>query len=916
MTPKLLLPVFFIFSSFLLQGQQQLDFFKPLTYPIKKNSSEKIHDIHWMPDGNIAIVGEVTQPNTGQDGLIMIIDAQNGNILKRQVFKGFGEDVLKSVVWGDYSLFAVGHTDDGTQKKKNGWLLELDWSDNDLKIMKDTTFGTNANDEFSKVIWTNESGAMIAGISEKYQGSIWLLNWNGVQKMYEGTAGTGMCRDLIGMKAAADGSIWLCGNAQKSKSANFGEGDIWWIQIDESGKEIDLDGIGTDGWKEVQHVNSTLKGNLLIGGTQWKKADYSNIWAYELDGNKHENGELAFDTGSDDEKATTIFKSPQGNYWLTTQTIPNGFGMIKPINYLAYWNDLSDQEPYFQKELHLKKNTRFQAIKIIRNPDDTYILAGNLLSGRKHDKSKIHLFWWKKDDLMLPKGEKRIQHSSLKIVDRNVDGIISPNEPGAIKFRLKNIGDTDLMDGRIEVETIASVTGLTIKMKRQILSYLHKGGEKFYKISLQGNRNLSSGEAKLKVKIKFDNQEVHQFIAKVKCGLPQKSPVIVQNKTSLDWRQPDVRITGDRNVSVLDNNYEIQVNVNSDRLIKREDFKVRNNGKVLMDNKKENGLLTEPIQTGKILKYTFAYKIENLKVGENVIEVAIGEGEKTIPITINYQPQQPNLHVLAIGPTYSDLKFSSKDARDFANAIRSQAGRGFFNQVFIDTLVTPDATEQTKIKIAVKKLAKRTENQDLENHIKSNDYVMVFFSGHGIKRVGKFKLLPTDYDPDFAEDTALDYKDDFLTPLSGIGSKVIVFIDACLSGGAKSAPSNKDLSRALLEANQSVPGLITLSSCSEHELSYEDPEWQNGAFTKALVEAINGKTIQLKSGNFISADNGLKDENGWLDQSNNGIIVIGELMDFLKLRVEDLVKHRKGKNQTPSVPMEKLDRKLHLFTLK
>ena len=899
-------------------AQSQLEKIWEKSYRNSDGHKEQIHDAIYLRTGLIAMVGETQHPDKGREGLFIIIDAETGEEITHQPFSGFGDDVLKSVVYGDYSFYAVGYTDEGSQGKRNGWLLELvldrdiEGKEN-LRILRDTTFGTDKNDEFSKVIWTNRQTALIAGQSDAQSGNIWLINWDGRKVLFDKKIGNGICKSLIGLEKGRGDKIWLCGNSRKVKSRGWEDGDIWWVQIDETGDLKDHAVIGDKNVEEkIFHADRSLRGGLLMVGESNKRTgNSSDRWLWEIDHDKKAKPEVIYGN-ADEEKFTSVLKSPQGKYWMTTWTIEAGLGVPIPNTWLSVWNESMMKEPIYEKKLSLHGDNEFEAVNIVRTAQNQYILVGNELTDRRKH-SEVKLICWQNGNLLAAKGLQKMENSPPQLSDTDRNGLLSAGERGAVTFQLKNTGDVDFHDGYLIVETINMVEGLTVKSKTQYFEYLPAGEQSLYRVDLGTADNLTDGISEMNIRIEINDKVVHRFSAAVKTGKPV---IASRSKTSLDWRKPDVRSAKGFVSIVPDKDFEIQLNVNADRNLNREDFKVSQNGIILIDNKNQNGYLSEPIDVRGIKKYTFTYKIKDLAVGENIIFVSLGKGEESIPITVNYQPQQPNLHILAIGPTYADLKFSAKDASDFANAATKQAGRGFFNKVFVDTLTSPLNTSRTKISIAVKKLARRIKNPDAENYIKSNDYVMVFFSGHGIKHNERFKLLPSNYESGFENETTIDYKNEILDPLETIPNKVIVFIDACLSGNAKSSPSSADLTDALLKANNSAPGIVTISSCSAHELSYEDSEWKNGAFTKSLVEAMNNETVQLFNGESISPDMGVKDTNGEIiEAADNGILAIGELIVFLQKRVQDLVKHRNYKNQTPTVPVERLNLALPIFTL-
>jgi uncharacterized caspase-like protein len=128
---------------------------------------------------------------------------------------------------------------------------------------------------------------------------------------------------------------------------------------------------------------------------------------------------------------------------------------------------------------------------------------------------------------------------------------------------------------------------------------------------------------------------------------------------------------------------------------------------------------------------------------------------------------------------------------------------------------------------------------------------MVFISGHGVMTPDQvYRFLPCDYDPDRIERTtvrSLEFQDF----LSKIGGKVLVFLDTCYSGdvlrGGKSA-LQASLDRFANELAAAENGVVVFASSTGNQLSWEDPVWGNGAFTKALVEGLEGKADKAKAG--------------------------------------------------------------------
>jgi uncharacterized caspase-like protein len=263
------------------------------------------------------------------------------------------------------------------------------------------------------------------------------------------------------------------------------------------------------------------------------------------------------------------------------------------------------------------------------------------------------------------------------------------------------------------------------------------------------------------------------------------------------------------------------------------------------------------------------------------------------------------------------LKYTTKDARDFAAMLNTQRNNGFFNLVKIDTLLTKEQTTTNEINGHFEELF----NRYLDGNIKNKDYLIVFMSGHGIKRDnnGKFGLKSSDYNPDRKGTTSVDYNGLLEDYLNKISCKKIFFIDACHSGaGVDVAKEGNDdnTARLLTEANATAAGAATFSSCKPTQTSRENSAWQNGAFTEALLEAFNGKSVAIINENMpLSPDSGIS--NGSADKyAGDGFLSLMELKNFLNRRVPDLVRRQfPDFEQNPVIEIGDLKPELSLFKI-
>ncbi len=123
-------------------------------------------------------------------------------------------------------------------------------------------------------------------------------------------------------------------------------------------------------------------------------------------------------------------------------------------------------------------------------------------------------------------------------------------------------------------------------------------------------------------------------------------------------------------------------------------------------------------------------------------------------------------------------------------------------------------------------------------------------------KLGIFYFLPCDVNLDRLKRTGLAYSE-IKNTLFSIAGKVLFFIDACHSAGVIGRRGGIDLIGVINELSSSENGVVVFASSTGRQYSIEDPAWGNGAFTKAVVEGINGKADLLGKGkitvNMLSA---------------------------------------------------------------
>jgi len=201
---------------------------------------------------------------------------------------------------------------------------------------------------------------------------------------------------------------------------------------------------------------------------------------------------------------------------------------------------------------------------------------------------------------------------------------------------------------------------------------------------------------------------------------------------------------------------------------------------------------------------------------------------------------KPKLYVLAIGvANYKDtalqLKFAAKDAKDFAQVLEKQKGKHYGDVV---TLLKQDATRADVLE----------GFEWIEKHATKQDTAMIFISGHGMNdSYGSYYFLASDANPDKIKSTGVLYSD-IKNTMSNLPSKVLLFIDTCHAGNVMGEGRKADVTRIVNELSSAENGIVVFASSTGKQSSLENTQWGNGAFTKALVEGLDGGADLLKKG--------------------------------------------------------------------
>lgn len=267
----------------------------------------------------------------------------------------------------------------------------------------------------------------------------------------------------------------------------------------------------------------------------------------------------------------------------------------------------------------------------------------------------------------------------------------------------------------------------------------------------------------------------------------------------------------------------------------------------------------QPPVNGDAIRGTYAFDVPGSPSGAVEIGLVARTGNVSsvvsrTNVTFSTPPSpddvlKPKLFALVVGVSdyqadrARPLQFAAKDAQDLKVLLERQTN-DLYGPVEVKLLDNANATRE-KIKQGL---------EWLDENVTRHDVGLIFLAGHGrTDEQNRFWFITSDAEPDKLAQTALA-KDDLDATVRSLRGRVIVMLDACHSGNATSDPSQTsdgglDVNSLVGDLTASGQDLVIFSSSSGRELSFESADWGNGAFTKAVIEAIAlGKADLFKSG--------------------------------------------------------------------
>ncbi len=199
-----------------------------------------------------------------------------------------------------------------------------------------------------------------------------------------------------------------------------------------------------------------------------------------------------------------------------------------------------------------------------------------------------------------------------------------------------------------------------------------------------------------------------------------------------------------------------------------------------------------------------------------------------------------------------DLRWAARDASELAKALQAQQG-SLYDKVTIKLLTEEKATSSAIL----------DELDWVSRAASQGDRVIVFLAGHGVTDERQdYYYLPSNAEIDKASGMFIPRRStavkrtDIVSSLRETQGHALFLFDTCHAARATSAVAMRSVAPDLVpfinELRSAENGVLVLSSSEGRESSQERDEWQHGAFTKALLEALSGDADGTPRDNVIT----------------------------------------------------------------
>lgn len=474
----------------------------------------------------------------------------------------------------------------------------------------------------------------------------------------------------------------------------------------------------------------------------------------------------------------------------------------------------------------------------------------------------------------------------------NKNNILDAGEEAEINFLLKNIGKGDAYFLVAETSTVTGPAGINYPSQQRIGTL--KAGEQIdVRISLSGGVEMESGKALLQITVKegngFDSDAIrlsfdthrfnnplvsivdHKFTSngggKIQLGQLVTLNVVLQNRGQGDARDVMVQFTNPENIfPAAESSFRIPLMRPNESQNLTYDF---------FTNRKYalNAISIQVRVSESWHKYGDDQKLsvsleQNLSQTQTV--VVQGEAAKAIAIETVSLTSDVDVNIPAFknsNPKRFALVIGNEDYQRYQTGLQSDQNVQFarndavtFKEYLTKTLGVPDnqvflLTDATRGQMGreidrVVELAKLTPNAEL----------IFYYAGHGLpdQESHQAYLIPVDVTASDLQD-AFSLKDLYSKLASSRADKILVFLDACFSGGGRgengllAARTIKIKPKGdILEGN-----IVAFTATSGEEVSLPIRKESHGLFTYYLLRKLKdtGGSVSLSDlKNYLEAE--------------------------------------------------------------
>ncbi|MCB0609408.1 MAG: caspase family protein [Lewinella sp.] len=855
------------------------------------NKADRALDVAADYTGRIAVAASTTSPAEGdkagafggQDALFMLLDA-DGQVRKETRLGGKGNDLLKSVApTFDGGFILAGRTTSSGAGKTDGWLVKLD-ENGDTLWQK--TVGFHRNEEFNDIIQTADGGLLAVGSIERAEGKtdmwVYCAYPDGTVR-WQQTFGNRGADEARAVAETQDGHIAIAGVTSQGKGGR----NIWLFIIDKNGKPLNHHIFGSRMYEEVNGIVATMDGGFALSGfaktnTENEGRGMKDAWLIKTAA----DGEMVWQTtvgGRSNDSAFGMTETTDGSLLLVGYTFSHLIG-ANTSNALIAKVDSAGKLIWQTDEYGGKADDELTAAALL--PDGSFVLAGTTASRQEEAREEdIWVMRLNREYDFNTTVPTQLAISGLQLLD-NGDGILEEGEEAWLSMTVENKGRQDAYDADLVIQETGQNKFLQFAGYRKI-GFLAPGRSRRVLIPVKALEGVAPGDAAFEV---FCTDASRTRTQPATLSFTLKPLNLPSDYLDIQWMWPAAGSKPGRElqVEVKQPVVSIRVRTRSDRKLNKSHFTILLNGQPYkVGQKAGEANLADKGKTRDIFTYEYVNQVE-LTLGMNTIEVVAENGSKkavTPAIRVEYS-NKPNLHVLAVGIDHDDLKYTARDAMDFAASFAGQDGK-LFDKVYMTALVSGSKTRSGVFQTDgdVVRKAFRDLQDKYQYTIYEQDLLLVFVSSHGKTVNNEFKIIPTDFGLT-GEKSLIDYRQDIIDQLTPLPCRKLVFIDACHSGsfdldeasGTAVGTEGQDnaQSKALIGLSDGSAYAGTLASCRSDESSWEDARWNNGAFTEAILGAFHNEPFRDGQGVFSPTD-------------DDRTLTIGELYRYISRRVPQML---------------------------